>query len=98
MDCKVVWTEPAIDDLREIVSCIAIDDSDAAQRVGFDIIHTVELLYRFPLLGVSYPRTGDGRVREIFCWKYRIFYRVRMEEKVIEIITVWHGARGEPRL
>ena len=98
MDCKVVWTEPAIDDLREIVSYIAIDDPEAAQRVGLDIIHTVELLDRFPLLGVAYPRTGDGRVREIVCWRYRIFYRVRMEEKGIEILAVWHGARGEPRL
>ena len=60
MDCKVVWTEPAIDDLREIVARIAIDDPEAAQRVGFDIIHTVELLDRSPLLGVAYPRTGDG--------------------------------------
>jgi len=55
MDCKVIWTDPSIEDLHEIVSYIAAGDAEAAWRVGFDIIRTVELLQEFPLLGPPYP-------------------------------------------
>jgi hypothetical protein len=27
---------------------------------------------------------------------YRIVYRLRKQEKVLEILRVWHGAKGEP--
>ena len=96
MDCKVIWTDPSIDDLREIVSYIAAGNSDTAKRVGYDIIRTVELLQDFPLLGPAYPPGSSGRIREILSWNYRIFYRVSAKKHLVEILRIWHGARGQP--
>jgi plasmid stabilization system protein ParE len=62
MDCKVIWTDPAIEDLGEIVRYIAADDPSSARRVGNDIIRTVELLQSFPLLGPPYAPVRDGSV------------------------------------
>jgi plasmid stabilization system protein ParE len=37
MDCKVIWTAPALEDLKEIVVYISGDNPEAARRVGMDI-------------------------------------------------------------
>jgi plasmid stabilization system protein ParE len=33
-----------------------------------------------------------------YLWNYRVVYRFRREQKTVEILRVWHGARGEPEL
>lgn len=95
MECKVIWTDPAIGDVREIVAYIARDNAEAAGRIGQDIIATVEVLAAFPLIG---PRHGDaqlGEIREVLCWNYRIFYRVLPKKRLVEILHIRHGARRE---
>jgi plasmid stabilization system protein ParE len=67
MDFKVVWTEPAVDDLRNICLYIANQDADASQKIGGDILNHVELLAKFPFIGTTYPRSSPGQVREIIC-------------------------------
>jgi plasmid stabilization system protein ParE len=37
MDCKIIWTEPALEDLRQIVAHISRENPEAALRVGSDI-------------------------------------------------------------
>jgi len=39
-----------------------------------------------------------GKIREIVFEKYRIFYEVLSEPKTVNVLRVWHGARGEPML
>lgn len=46
MDFKVVWTDPALADLREIAAHIASDNPVAAGRVGNSMIEHVETLRR----------------------------------------------------
>jgi toxin ParE1/3/4 len=96
MDCKIIWTDPAIADLQEIVVYISSDNPEAARRVGMDVYESVGMLASFPLIGPPYPRGSDGKIREIVCWSYRIFYRVNSKKKLVEILTIWHGARGTP--
>jgi toxin ParE1/3/4 len=96
MDFKIVWTEPALNDLRDICLYIATKDLDSSERVGEDILSHVELLEKFPFVGPTYPRGSSGRVREIICRKYRIFYRVSEAQKNVEILTIWHASRGKP--
>ena len=96
MDFKVVWTDPALADLQEIVTHIARDKPTAAGRVGNDVIEHVETLRSFPFIGPTYPRGSTGNRREIVCGNYRIFYRVLEDRKLVEILTLWHGARGTP--
>jgi toxin ParE1/3/4 len=96
MDFKIVWTEPALNDLRDICLYIATKDLDSSERVGEDILSHVGLLEKFPFVGPTYPHGSSGRVREIICRKYRIFYRVSEEQKTVEILTIWHASRGKP--
>jgi toxin ParE1/3/4 len=77
---------------------IANEDPDAAQRVGEDILKHVEVLATFPFIGPKYFRSSSDRVREIVCRSYRIFYRVTEERALVEVLTIWHGARGTPTI
>jgi toxin ParE1/3/4 len=98
MDFKIVWTEPALADLEAIVSYIARDNVAAAERVGDDIISHIEVLGAHPFIGTHYPRGSRGEDREILCRNYRIFYRVFEDQKLVEILVIWHGSRDEPQL
>jgi plasmid stabilization system protein ParE len=98
MDYQIIWTEPALADLETIVTHIAGDNPPAAGRVGDEIIAHVELLATFPHIGPHYPRGSKSGDREILCRSYRIFYRVFEDRQVVEVLTIWHGARQEPEL
>ncbi len=96
MGFSIVWTEPALSDLEELVSFIAKDGAETAVRVGDEIVAHVSLLESFPEIGPVYRRRPDGDVRQITCRPFRVFYRVQHAERVVEILHVWHGARQEP--
>jgi len=98
MDFKIIWTDSAIGDLREICAYISRDNRSASERVGRGILEHVKLLETFPFIGPAYPRRSSGAVREIVYRKYRIFYEVSENSKAVHILRVWHGARGEPDL
>lgn len=95
---EVVWTEPALTNLEEIVAYLECRNLSAAEKVRTEILEHVETLQSFPFIGPIYRRDRSGRTREIICRKYRIFYRINEEVKRVEILTVWHGARQEPEL
>ena len=96
MDWEVVWTEPAAATLEQILRALAEHNPNAAESMRAELLESVEVLARFPLIGPTYERDRSGRVREIFCRQYRIFYRVIEEKHCVEILTVWHSARRAP--
>ena len=98
MDFEVIWTQPAADQLEQVIRFIAADQPVAAEQVRADILTHVETLSKLPFLGSVYEKDRSGRAREILCGKYRIFYRVDEPARRVEVLTVWHGARREPRL
>ena len=98
MDFHVIWADSAILNLQEVCTFIALDDPAAAQRVGQGILDHVKILGSFPYIGPPYPRRSAGTVREIVYRNYRIFYQVNQDTRSVEILHVWHGARGEPPL
>ena len=98
MVCKIVWTDPALKDLQDLVSHIAQDSPVAAERVGDEIVARINLLMNHPFMGAVYRRSRHRDIREVLCRKYRIFYRVIDEDRRVEVLTVWHGARREPRI
>jgi plasmid stabilization system protein ParE len=55
MDFKVIWSDAAIADLRDICSYIARHDAQAAQRMGRGILDHIRILGSFPLIGPAYP-------------------------------------------
>jgi toxin ParE1/3/4 len=98
MGFKVIWTEQAREDLRNIVAFIALDDPLVAERYGLSLISKVDTLINFPRLGRVVPEIGLEDIREIIVRPYRIVYQVDERQQVIAIARVWHAARGEPEL
>jgi len=98
VDCKIVWTHRSRQDLRDIASYIAKDNPDAALRLGDLIFERVDSLEKFPELGRIVPERNQPQIREIIVKKYRVIYRFRPNDKIVEILRVWHGARGEPEI
>jgi len=96
MDREVIWSEPAINDIREIAEYIASDNPDAALRLGDDVFLKTAQLANFPNTGKRFPDAKPKEVFEIPCRGYRIFYQ--FTNKAVEILHVRHGARDEPQI
>lgn len=88
---KIVWTEPAVEDLRELHAYIARDSEVYASGFVERIIVAVEPLADHPKLGRFVPETSDENIRELLFQQYRIIYRVTKDS--VEVLSVLHGAR-----
>ena len=97
MDFKVIWSERARCDLREIVSFIAHDNPSAAAKLGNELIDHTQMLSSFPFIGPKYPKGAAGTERMIVCRNYLIFYTVDETMKQVDVQTVRHGARERPK-
>ena len=89
---KIVWSERALTDLREIKAWIAADSPCYALRVLERIIQQTELLETMPRRGHSVPETQSADILEIHAEPYRIIYKVSSES--IGILTIVHMARN----
>jgi plasmid stabilization system protein ParE len=96
VDFQIIWTLRSREDLRSIATFIARDNPPAALKLGEQIFARVDTLAQFPELGRIVPERGEPHIREIVVKPYRIIYRLKKSENQIEILRVWHGARGEP--
>lgn len=96
MDSKVIWTPRSLETLRSALEYVAERNPDAAARLGAAILKAVGRLEQFPQLGHIFNKLGRDDVREIAVRPYRIFYRVVEQQRVVYVLTVWHGARQEP--
>ena len=88
---KILWTEPAIEDLRNLHGYIAKDSKEFASTFVGKIILSVDKLTDFPRLGRMVPEADQEAIRELLYHNYRIVYRVKND--LIEILTVVHGRR-----
>jgi len=88
---RVIWAPQAIQDVEAIRAYVARDSARYADLVVERIIAAVERLENNPRSGRIVPEVGDESVREVIHGNYRIVYRLRHE--VVEITTVFHGAR-----
>jgi len=88
---RLLWTEPARDDLREIFQFIRQDNPVGARNVIQEIREKVERLAQFPLSGRDVPELPDPSLREVIVGNYRVIYR--LVGNMVEILTVVHGRR-----
>jgi toxin ParE1/3/4 len=88
---KIVWTEPAVEDLRELHAYIARDSEMYASGFVERIVLAAERLVDHPKVGRVVPETNDENVRELLFQRYRIIYRVTKD--YVEMLAVIHGAR-----
>jgi toxin ParE1/3/4 len=90
---KIIWTEPALDQLDEIAEYIALDNPLAASELVVRVFKKVDRLEQFPNSGREPPELPDSVYREVVCPPCRIFYR--REEKSVLIL---HVMRDEMQL
>jgi plasmid stabilization system protein ParE len=95
VDYHLYYTQRALNDLAEIVGYIAEDDSDAALRFGNSLLDYLDLLCRYPRIGP--PIRERSEVRKLVHSPIVIYYRVRENERTVEILHLRHGSRREPK-
>ena len=96
MGHKVIFAPQAIERLAEIVRYIARDNPSAAEKLGLRLVNQAGLLTDFPEIGRPYRQRAN--VRRLLCKPYFIYYRLRPEQQVVEIMDYWHTARREPEI
>ena len=92
---KVIWTEPALEDLSSVVHHIARDSPTYAARLGTSIVQAPRRLEDFPLSGRIVPEFSDENIRELIVGSYRLVYTVRPE--ACYVVAIIHGSRDIPR-
>jgi len=88
---RLVWAPQAIEDVEAIQAYVARDSPHYADLVVERIVAAVARLENYPLSGRVVPEVADQSLREVIHASYRIVYRLRPD--VVEILTVFHGAR-----
>jgi len=98
MAFQIVWSQTAVEDLREIVKFIALDDEAAAASLADRILTRIERAADLPFSHRAVPERAERSVREVILKPYRIVYHVDDRRGAIHILRVWHAARGAPDL
>jgi plasmid stabilization system protein ParE len=93
---KVVWTEPAADDLVETVDYIARDSAAYAAALAQRVCDAGDSLAELSERGRPYPDPAYPGYRELIIWPYRLVYEVDAERVIIH--GVFHGSRDVPKL
>ncbi len=88
---RLIWTEPALQDLDEIADYIALDDVGAAKRLVQNVFNVVEKLEEFPESGKRPPELKRTQYREKIVGPCRVFYRV--EKESVYILYIMRGER-----
>ncbi len=95
---QVIWSQTAVDDLRQIVEFIAQDDASAAARLADRILRHIERTAELPFSNRAVPEKAEESIREIILRPYRIVYLVDDRRDAIHVLRIWHAARGVPDL
>lgn len=95
---KVIWSDEAIADLAAAVGYIAVDRPAVADEFGLAIFEQTRKLADFPQIGRILPEENNAAVREIIFDPYRIIYEVNPDGQTVDILRIWHGARGRPEV
>lgn len=89
---KIVWTEPALEDLRQIIFFIAQDSPVYAERVGLQLVETPRRIESFPFCGRIVPEFRQKFIRELICGSYRVIYQCRPD--ACFIVAIVHASRN----
>ena len=88
---KLIWTEPALQDLLELADYVALENQTAAKKLVQAVFESVEMLIEFPNSGRKPPELPDSPYREKVVPPVRVFYRV--DGEVVYIIHVMRVER-----
>ena len=89
---KIVWSDPAIEDLEGAVEFIARDSPAYAANLAQLAVDAADSLVRFPNRGHQITDPKLSRFRELIVGPYRLVYLV--EAKRVLIVGLFHGHRA----
>lgn len=89
---QIKWTEPALQDLKEIAQYIALDKPSAAKKLVQAVFKSVKRLKDFPESGKIPSELPASHYRELVVGPCRVFYRV--EGELVFILYVMRGERA----
>lgn len=95
MDYRLLITQRALNDLAEIIGHIAEDDAEAASRFGTSLLDHIELLARFPRMGSTIRKRS--RVRKLSHSPILVYYQLREDRHMVEILHLRHASRKSPK-
>lgn len=96
MDRPVRLSPAARRDLESIVRYISFDNPQRAIVFGERLLDRARALGRHSDRGRVVPEFGDPGLREIIVQAYWLIYRLNPRNDGIEIVRIWHAARGVP--
>ena len=88
---KIIWTEPALDDIHSILEFIAQDSVYYADLTARGILNAPKHIKKFPLSGRMVPEFCDKTIREIIHGSYRIIYKTN--DSKCFVVAVIHASR-----
>jgi toxin ParE1/3/4 len=91
----LIWTDPALDDLRAIKEYIARSAPTAAQRFCIELYESTGRLRQFPRSGQVVPEFGIEEIREVIFRDYRIIYQCTTGACYVKAVI--HGSRDLQR-
>ena len=80
---RLIWAEPALQDLEQIADYIALDDPMAAKQLVRRVFAKAELLQEFPEMCPTPHDLPDSRYRHLLVRPLRIFYRLQDDDVVV---------------
>ena len=88
---RVIWAEPALQDLDQIADYIALDKPDAARKLVRTVFEKIELLEQFPDMCPVPHDLPDSRYRHLIVGPLRVFYRI--DADVVFVVYVMRSER-----
>jgi plasmid stabilization system protein ParE len=73
------------------VGHIAEDDVEAASLFGSALLNHLDLLTRFPRMGSTIRKRS--RVRKLLHSPILVYYQVREDKRLVEVLHFRHGSR-----
>ena len=88
---RIIWTEPALQDLDEIADYISLDKPEAASRFVQRVFERIEQLASHPKSGTVPSELKGTQYRQLVIPPVRVFYRPQNE--AVYIVYVMRGER-----
>jgi plasmid stabilization system protein ParE len=89
---RVEWSQPARDDLDDLVQYISRDSVRYAHNFAEKILMATRRLGTFPESGRTVPEDEEQQTREIIVQGYRVMYSVEPDH--VLVLAVMHGSRN----
>lgn len=98
MDYQITLAPKALQDLESIITYIAQDNPDAANKFGKKLIEHTRVLHVSPTIGKEVPEFDNPNIRQLILKPYRVIYKIDEPNKQIHISRYWHSSRSNLNL